>query len=45
MGKVLLLLAVFAAGYLWGDQALSFAIDVWQDAAEAARPKLEEVMK
>ena len=45
MGKVLLLLAVFAAGYLWGDVALSFAIDVWQDAAEAARPKLEEVMK
>ena len=45
MGKVLLLIAVFMAGYLWGDQALSFAIDVWQDAAEQARPKLEEVMK
>ena len=45
MGKLFLLLAVFAAGYLWGDQALSFAIDVWQEAAEAARPKLAEIIK
>ena len=45
MGKLLLLLAVFAAGYLWGDVAHSFAIEVWQDAAEAARTKLEEAMK
>jgi hypothetical protein len=43
MGKVLLLLAVFAAGYLWGDVALSLAIDTWQDLAEAARPKLENL--
>ena len=43
MGKVLLLLAVFAAGYLWGDVALSLAIDAWQDLAEAARPKLENL--
>ena len=43
MGKVFLLLAVFTAGYLWGDIALSFAIDAWQDLAEAARPKLENL--
>jgi len=45
MGKVFLLLAVFAAGYLWGDIALSFAIDVWQDVAESARPKLDKAMR
>ena len=43
MGKLLLLLAVFTAGYLWGDQALSLAIDVWQDLAEAARPNMENL--
>ena len=26
-----------------GDQALSLAIDAWQDLAEAARPKLENL--
>jgi len=43
MGKLILLLAVFAAGYLWGDVALSLTIDVWQDLAEAARPRLENL--
>jgi hypothetical protein len=43
MGKLLMIIAVFAAGYLWGDQALSLAIDTWQDLAEAARPKLENL--
>ena len=43
MGKLVVLIAVFAAGYLWGDIALSLAIDVWQDLAEAARPKLENL--
>mgnify|MGYP001187389811 FL=1 len=43
MGKLFLLLAVFTAGYFWGDVALSFAIDAWQDLAEAARPKLENL--
>ena len=39
MSKVLTLLAIFVAGYLWGDQALAFAVDTWQAVAEAARPK------
>jgi len=43
MGKLILLLAVFAAGYLWGDVALSLTIDVWQDLAETARPQLENL--
>ena len=43
MGKLILLLAVFAAGYLWGDAALSLTIDVWQGLAEAARPQLENL--
>ena len=43
MGKLILLLAAFAAGYLWGDAALSLTIDVWQDLAEAARPQLENI--
>ncbi|MEC8977632.1 MAG: hypothetical protein VYC40_01815 [Pseudomonadota bacterium] len=43
MGKLVVLIAVFAAGYLWGDIALSLAIDAWQDLAEAARPKLENL--
>jgi|TARA_R110000765_G_scaffold403722_1_gene499805 hypothetical protein len=43
MGKLLLLLAVFAAGYLWGDIALPIAIDIWQDLAEASRIKLENL--
>lgn len=43
MGKVLLLLAVFAAGYLWGDVALTHAIDLWQDLSEASRIKLENL--
>jgi|TARA_R110002074_G_scaffold171248_1_gene333668 hypothetical protein len=45
MGRALLLLAVFAAGYFWGDLALSLATDVWQDLAEVARPKFEELFK
>ena len=45
MGKVLLLLAVFAAGYLWGDQALSFVIEVWHEASEASRFKFEELFE
>ena len=45
MGKVLLLLAVFTAGYLWGDQALSFVIEAWQEASEASRFKFEELFK
>ena len=45
MGKALLLLAVLVAGYIWGAEVLSFVIDVWQETAEAARPKFEEVMK
>jgi len=44
MGKLILLLIVFAAGYLWGDVALSLAIDMWNNAAESARPKLENVI-
>jgi len=32
-------------GHFWGAEIINFAIDVWQDAAETARPKLEEVMK
>ena len=43
MGKLLMIIAVFAAGYLCGDQAPSLAIDTWQDLAEAARPKLENL--
>jgi len=43
VGKLLTLLAVFAAGYLWGDVALSLAIEVWQDIIGYAKPKLEEV--
>ncbi len=35
-------LAVFTAGYLWGDVALTHAIDLWQDLSEASRIKLEE---
>ena len=42
MGKLLTLVAVFAAGYLWGDQAMALAIDAWQELAEASRIKLEE---
>ena len=45
MGKVILLLAVFLAGYIWGAEVLSFAVDVWQDTTEAARPKFEEIMQ
>ena len=43
MGKVLLFLVVFAAGYLWGDVALSYVIEGWQEASEAARFKFEEI--
>ena len=41
MGKLLMLLAVFTAGYLWGDIALAHAIDLWQDLSETSRIKLE----
>ena len=43
MGKLLMLVAVFAAGYLWGDVALTQAIDLWQDLSEASRIKLENL--
>ena len=45
MGKVLMLLAVFTAGYLWGDQALSFVVEAWQEASEASRFKFEELFE
>ena len=45
MGKVLLLLAVFTAGYFWGDIALAHAIDAWQVLSEASRIKFEELYK
>ena len=45
MGKVLIFLAFFAAGYLWGDVALSYVIEGWQEASEAARFKFEELNK
>jgi len=43
MGKLLMLVAVFAAGYLWGDVALTHAIDLWQNMSEASRIKLENL--
>ena len=44
LSKLLVLAAVFVAGYLWGGEALTFVCDAWQDMAEASRIKLEEVM-
>ena len=45
MGKLLTLLAVFTAGYFWGDIALTYAIDLWQVLSEASRIKFEELYK
>ena len=43
MGKLFMLVAVFVAGYLWGDVALTHTIDLWQDLSEASRIKLENL--
>ena len=45
MGKLVTLLAVFAAGYLWGDQVLLFVMEAWQEASEASRFKFEELFQ
>ncbi len=45
MGKLITLLAVFTAGYFWGDIALAYAIDAWQVLSEASRIKFEELYK
>tara|TARA_R110000824_G_scaffold328823_1_gene515658 strand:+ start:510 stop:647 length:138 start_codon:yes stop_codon:yes gene_type:complete len=45
MGKALTLLAVFTAGYFWGDIALTHTIDLWQTLSEASRIKFEELYK
>ncbi len=45
IGRLLTLALAVLVGHFWGAEIINFAIDVWQDAAEAARPKLEEVMK
>ena len=39
MGKILLMLVVFTAGYLWGDIALALVIDVWRDLDDTAWAK------
>jgi len=43
--RLLTLLTVFVAGYLWGDQALSFVMEAWQEASEASRFKFEELFE
>ena len=43
MGKLIMLVAVFTAGYLWGDVALTHVIDLWQDLSEGSRIKLENL--
>ncbi len=45
IGRLLTLAVAVLVGHFWGAEIINFVIDVWQDAAEAARPKLEEVMK
>tara|TARA_R110001583_G_scaffold94537_2_gene238129 strand:- start:365 stop:511 length:147 start_codon:yes stop_codon:yes gene_type:complete len=45
IGRLLTLALAVLVGHFWGAEIINFAIDVWQDAAETARPKLEEVMK
>jgi len=44
IGRLLFLGAVFLVGYLWGAEIINFVVEAWIDAAEAARPKLEEVI-
>ena len=34
VGKILLLLAVFAAGHFWGDVAFAAALEAWTDIME-----------
>ena len=45
MFRLATLLAVFVAGYFWGDQALSFVMEAWQEASEASRFKFEELFE
>jgi len=45
IGRLLALAVAVLVGHFWGAEIINAAIDVWQDLAETARPKFEEVMK
>jgi hypothetical protein len=42
---LLALAAAVLVGHFWGVEIITFVVDAWVGLAEAARPKLEEVMK
>lgn len=45
ISRLLALAVGVLVGIAWGEDIMNFVIDAWQNAAEAARPKFEEVMK
>lgn len=40
MGKLLLLIAIFLAGWLWGDIAVAHALEAWNGLCTAASTKM-----
>tara|TARA_Y100001938_G_C7936890_1_gene352236 strand:+ start:545 stop:676 length:132 start_codon:yes stop_codon:yes gene_type:complete len=40
MGKLFLLIAIFLAGWLWGDIAVAHALEVWNGLCTAASTKM-----